>query len=368
MITIKKIILREINMKLVEPFQTSSGSIDNKRILLIEMKTDTHSAWSECVAKQIPNYTPETIDTCWLMIEKYLAPKLLNNPIDHPKDVFNRLETNIRGNLMAKAALEMGTWGLYATITNQSLSNVIKGTRKQVETGVSIGIQKDPEALLKKVDESVKLGYGKIKIKIQPGNDFPFIDIVRQKYPSIKLMVDANNAYALSDDFSKFDSYNLMMLEQPLAWDDVYQHAHLQKQLKTPICLDESITSLSKAKEMIDLKAGQIINIKPGRVGGFTPSLDIHNICQENNIPVWCGGMLETGIGRAYNIALASLPNFSIPGDLSPSARYWKKDIVNPEWTMSDDGLMTVPSKPGLGVDVDVEKIDAITVKKLDLT
>jgi O-succinylbenzoate synthase len=267
---------------------------------------------------------------------------------------------------MAKAALEMGCWGIAAEIAQQPLSAVIGGARDRVPTGISLGIQSAPALLADRAREAVAAGYRKIKVKIQPGRDIEFVRAVRGAIgQDIGLMADANSAYTLGDaeHLAKLDAFGLIMLEQPLGDDDLVRHASLQRRLSTPICLDESITSVDRAEDMISLGSGRIVNIKPGRVGGFRASMAIHDVCERARMPVWCGGMLESGIGRAYNVALASLPNFSLPGDLSPSARYWARDIVTPEWTMDADGMVPVPTQPGIGVTLDLDFIDAITTR-----
>ena len=366
MFCIDRITLREIRLELKEPFRISSGIELERRILLLELTDrDGASTWSECVAQALPNYTPETIDTAWLAIREWLAPRVLGRKFTSPAEIHAVLAENIRGHNMAKAALEMGCWGLEATIREISLSVLLGGTRERVPTGISLGIQKEPPLLVQRAEAAVAAGYRKIKLKIQPGQDVEFVRAVRHALgPDIEVMVDANAAYTIADaaHLRLLDEFALIMLEQPLGADDLIQLAELQRQMTTPICLDESITTIDRARDMIALKSGQIINIKPGRVGGFAASIGIHDICRDAGIPVWCGGMLESGVGRAYNVALASLPNFSLPGDLSPSARYWAQDIVSPEWTMDAEGMVTVPrGENGIGVRVDVERIESIT-------
>ncbi len=360
-----QITLREIHLSLREPFKISSGVMRDRRIVLLELRdTNGATAWSECVADDMPNYSPETVETAWLMIERFVAPRVLGREFSHPGEVHAVLAADFRGHNMAKAAVEMGMWGLAATIAGEPLGRFIGGTRASIATGISLGIQKSPEALVEKARAALAEGYRKVKIKIEPGHDVQFVRAACAALgPDAHLMADANNAYTLDDTnhLLQLDALGLMMIEQPLAWDDVVRHAELQKRFKTPICLDESITGLDKAQDMVTLGSGRIINIKPGRVGGFTPSIAIHDYCQENGIPVWCGGMLESGVGRAYNVALASLPNFLLPGDVSPSARYWAKDVVTPEWTM-DKGMVRVPlDRPGIGVDVDTAHVASIT-------
>lgn len=367
MIRLESITLREIRLPLKEPFRISSGVVSERRIALLELRdVSGATAWSECVAGESPNYSPETIDTAWIAITQWLASRLIDRDVEAPGDVLPILEEDIRGHLMAKAALEMGVWGLEATRLGMPLSRLIGGSRDEIDVGISLGIQASPEALVARVTTALAEGYRKVKIKIMPGADVDFIRAAREAAgPDAPLMADANNAYTLGDvaALEALDELGLMMIEQPLAWDDLVRHAELQRQLHTPICLDESITSLERAQDMVTLGSGRIVNIKPGRVGGFASSIAIHDYCESNGIPVWCGGMLESGIGRAYNVALASLPNFVKPGDVSPSARYWARDVVTPEWTMTPDGTMAVPTGAGLGVDVDVERIEYLTVR-----
>ncbi len=369
---VERLTWREIRLALREPFRISSGVVHDRRIGLVELTDgDGATAWSECVAFERPNYSPETVDTAWLAIREWLAPRIVGATIASPRDVSALLNDNIRGHNMAKAAREMGCWGLTAVREGVSLSALLGGTRSRVPTGISLGIQRSPDAIAERAVEAVKAGYRKVKVKIQPGSDIDFVRAVREAIgPSIGLMVDANSAYTLrdADHLAELDAFNLIMLEQPLGDDDLVRHATLQRRLRTPLCLDESITSVDRAEDMIALGSGRIVNIKPGRVGGFSASIAIHDICERAQIPVWCGGMLETGIGRAYNVALASLPNFSLPGDLSPSARYWARDIVQPEWTMDADGMVHVPTAPGLGVALDVDLIDSLTIRTEVLT
>jgi O-succinylbenzoate synthase len=316
-------------------------------------------------------YSSETIDTAWLAIREWLAPRVLGRSIDGAHAVRGLLNENIRGHNMAKAALEMGCWGLTAEIEQRPLSAVLGGVRDRVPTGISLGIQTAPSLLAERATAAVAAGYRKIKVKIEPGRDIEFVRAVRAAVgDDIGVMADANSAYTLdaADHLAQLDAFNLIMLEQPLGDDDLVRHAALQRRMATPICLDESITGVERAEDMITLGSGRIVNITPGRVGGLAESMAIHDVCQRAGIPVWCGGMLESGIGRAYNVALASLPNFSLPGDLSPSARYWSRDIVTPEWTMDADGMVPVPTHPGIGITVDTEMIESITVRRHELT
>ncbi len=368
---IDSIEMREIRLQLREPFRISSGVCHERRILLLELReADGATEWAECVAGEQPNYSAETIDTAWLALREWVAPRVLGITIDRPEDVHALLERDFRGHAMAKAAVEMGCWALDARRAGASLARRIGGTREQVATGISLGIQAEPSALVDRARAAWARGYRKIKLKIRPGQDIEYVRAVRDALGrEAPIMADANSAYSLDDaaHLAQLDALALTMLEQPLGRDDIVRHAELQRRLRTPICLDECITDVSRAEDMIALGSGKIINIKPGRVGGFTQSLAIHDLCAQHEIPVWCGGMLESGIGRAYNVALASLRNFTMPGDLSPSDRYWARDIVQPEWTM-DDGMVRVPlDGPGIGVEPDREMIDTLTVRRLEL-
>jgi len=369
MLRIERIVLREIRLPLKEPFRISSGVVSERRIALLELlATDGTVGWSECVAGEQPNYSSETIDTAWLAMREWLAPRVLGRTYDGPQTVFAALDRSVCGHNMAKAAIEMGCWDVAARQANLPLSKLLGGARDRVATGISIGIQENPEALAERARAAYEQGYRKIKVKIQPGADVDYVRAVRRELgPAVHLMADANSAYTLNDagHLQQLDAFNLIMIEQPLSRDDLLRHAELQRRLTTPLCLDESITSVDRAEDMISLGAGRIINIKPGRVGGFAVSKAIHDLCHRNAIPVWCGGMLESGVGRAHNVALASLPNFTLPGDLSPSARYWTRDIVEPEWTMDADGMVHVPlDRPGIGVAVDMDFVDQITVRR----
>ncbi|MDQ3997251.1 MAG: o-succinylbenzoate synthase [Gemmatimonadota bacterium] len=372
MLRIERIALREVRLALREPFRISSGVCTERRIFLLELSdADGAAIWAECVAGENPNYSPETVDTAWHAIKEWVAPRVLGRSLHGPEVVHDLLERDFRGHNMAKAAVEMGCWGLAAEKQGVSLSHLLGGTRDRVPTGISIGIQTSPEALVERAKRALAGGYRKIKLKIQPGADVPFVRAVREALGrDVHLMADANSAYTIADadHLQKLDAFDLIMLEQPLGRDDLVRHATLQRRLKTPICLDESITDVDRAEDMIALGSGRIVNIKPGRVGGFTVSRRIHDLCARHDIPVWCGGMLESGVGRAYNVALASLPNFSLPGDLSPSARYWERDLVRPEWTMDAEGMVHVPrTRPGLGVEPDADRIDDLTVRRESL-
>lgn len=368
MLTIDRIRLREIRLPLREPFEISSGTVSQRRICLAEVTSaDGAVGWGEAVTDALPNYSPETIDTVWLAVRQWIAPRLLGRTLVGPQDVHDSLASGIQGHLMAKAMIEMACWALTAEREEIPLAKLLGGTRRSVATGISIGIQSDPAALVDRARQAGESGYRKIKVKIRPGADHAFIAAVRDALGAeAHLMADANSAYTLddADHLAGLDTFDLMMIEQPLGQDDLVRHAALQRRLATPICLDESITGLERAQDMVALGSGRIINIKPGRVGGFTASLRIHDFCEDAGVAVWCGGMLETGIGRAHNVALASLPNFTTPGDLSPSARYWERDVVTPEWTMDGEGMVAVPwGEPGLGVAVDRARIEELTIR-----
>ena len=372
MLLVDRISLREVRLPLKEPFRISSGVVTERRIFLLELHDAAGiSTWAECVAGEQPNYTAETIDTAWYAIQQWIGPRVLGVRFNGPEDVHAELNRDLRGHPMAKAAVEMGCWALAATPEGVPLSTRIGGTRDRVATGISLGIQSNPAALVQRATAALAQGYRKIKVKIAPGSDIAFVRAVREALGAdIHLMADANSAYTLNDadHLAQLDEFNLIMIEQPLGADDIRQHAELQRRLRTPICLDESITSVDRARDMIALGSGRIVNIKPGRVGGYSASRAIHDVCQQNGIPVWCGGMLESGVGRAYNVALASLPNFTLPGDLSPSARYWERDLVKPEWTMDAEGMVPVPrSRPGIGVTVDMDRVDALTARTATL-
>lgn len=362
---LEKIELRHIKMELVSPFTTSMGTEYDEEHIIVRVDAEGVTGWGECVAEGTPFYSYETVTTAWHILSDFLIPSLLGKEIRNVDEAIT-LNAKVRGHMMAKAGLEAALWDLFAKSKNISLSQMIGGTRNKIDVGVSIGIQSSVTELIKKVESYLAEGYKRIKIKISPGNDIQFVRALRKEFPNILLQVDANSAYELKDIdlFKQMDDYNLLLIEQPLGYEDIYDHSKLQRELKTPLCLDESIHSLDDTRAAIELDSCRIINIKPGRVGGFTESKLIHDYCASKKIPVWHGGMLESGIGRTGNIALASLPNFTLPGDISASKRYYKKDIVEPEFVVNKDGTMDVPSLPGIGVEVDLKMLDKVTVKK----
>jgi O-succinylbenzoate synthase len=340
---IEAITLREIKMPLVHFFETSFGRIYDRRILLVTVHCDGVEGWAECVAGEDPYYSSEWIDSAWVTIKSYLAPAVVGGEIDRGGDSA-KLMARISGHRMAKAAIENALWDAESKQKNVPLWKLLGGTRKEIACGVSIGIQDSVEQLLEKIDTEVRAGYQRIKLKVRHGWDLEVLEKVRARWPDILLSCDANAAYTMDDveHLRKFDRFGLLMFEQPLWNDDIYNHAQLQKQLKTSICLDESIRNARDAEAAIRLGACRIINIKVGRVGGFTEAVKIHNICESNKIPVWCGGMLESGIGRVQNIALSTLSNFSLPGDVSASKRYWKEDIIEPTVEVSSRGTIDI--------------------------
>jgi o-succinylbenzoate synthase len=362
---ITDITIRHLQMKLKAPFTTSFGTFTNKDFLLLEAKDqDGTIGWGESVAFHSPWYNEETLQTNWHMLEDFLIPLLLNKEINHPDEV-SELFAPIRKNNMAKSTIEGAIWDIYAQQTNQSLASALGGKKDKIEVGISIGIQKSIDDLVALVDEYVKEGYKRIKVKIKPGWDVEVMRTLRENFPNVAIMADANSAYRLEEAelLKQLDEFDLTMIEQPLASDDIIDHSHLQKMLNTPICLDESIHSVEDARKAVVLGSTKIINIKIGRVGGLTEAKKIHDYCEANGIPVWCGGMLESGIGRAHNVALTTLSNFILPGDTASSNRYWEKDIILPE-VVAANGYIEVPQTAGIGYEVDREAVESFTVAK----
>jgi o-succinylbenzoate synthase len=367
-VRIDRLELRLCKLPLVSFFETSFGRSYDREFLLVRLEGDGHEGWGEAVAEANPYYSSETTETAWHIITGFLAARLLGRTFSHPRDVFDAMRP-IRGHNMAKAVLEMAAWDLYARIENQPLSQTLGGTRDRIASGVSIGIQDSLEQLKEKVAKELAAGYRRIKIKIKPGWDLAAVEMVRAEFGNIPLMVDANAAYTLADaqHLARLDKHELMMIEQPLDYDDVTDHVELQRQIRTPICLDESIHTVRIARDAIAAGACKIINIKPGRVGGHRESIRLHDLCAAHSIPVWHGGMLETGIGRAHNIHLASLPNFSLPGDIAASKRYYAPDLIEPEIDIAADGTIAVPTGPGLGVNIVPERVDRATLRSVTL-
>ena len=349
-----------MKLPLVHFFETSFGRIDDKHFILVRLDGDGATGYGECVAEQDPYYSSETNATVWHIIEEFIAPRVLGADYAHPRDVFPALKA-IRGHNMAKAAVEMAAWDLFATQRGEPLSRVLGGQgRDRIASGVSIGIQSSLDELAAKVERELAAGYRRIKIKIKPGWDLAAVETVRARFGAIPLMVDANAAYTLADadHLAQLDRFDLMMIEQPLDYDDIADHATLQRRLTTPICLDESIKTVGIAREAIAAGACRIINIKPGRVGGFSESIKLHDLCASHGIPVWHGGMLESGIGRAANVHLSTLANFTLPGDIAASKRYFDPDLIDPPIEVAADGTIAVPTRPGLGVAIRQDRVE----------
>jgi O-succinylbenzoate synthase len=362
---IDSIVLRELNIPLVQPFETSFGVTSDRRVLLVEIRAEGLTGWGECVAGEHPYYSEESIDSAWQVTLAELAPMLVAADPAHGgkcPGIFRK----VRGNRMAKAALENSVWDLEAQMRGIPLAELLGGTRETIACGVSIGIQPTLERQLAEIEKELVAGYQRIKLKCRPGWDATVFEAVRNRWPDILLSCDANSAYRLrdADHIASWDAFKLLMIEQPLWADDFYFHSMLQKRLATSICLDESIRNRRDALAALEMESCRVINIKVGRVGGFSEAIAVHNAAQERGIPVWCGGMLETGIGRAHNIALSSLANFHLPGDVSASRRYWKEDIIEPEVEVSPKGEIQVPDSPGRGFAVRADLVEKLTVRK----
>jgi O-succinylbenzoate synthase len=362
------IILRELHLPLVRPFETSFGVTRNRRILLAEIRSEGLVGWGECTAGERPYFSAESTDTAWQVIVNELGPMLASATVEHGGDC-PKLFSIVRGNPMAKAALENAVWDLEAQREGVSLSQLIGGVRDRIACGVSLGIQKSIPELMDIIERELASGYQRIKLKCKPGWDVDVFEKVRSQWPDIMLSCDANSAYKLkdADHLVNFDAFDLLMVEQPLWYDDFYYHSMLQKRMNTPICLDESIRNRRDALAAIEMESCKIINIKLGRVGGFSEAIAVHNAAQERGIPVWCGGMLESGVGRAHNIALSTLENFRLPGDVSASARYWAEDIIEPEVTVTPEGEILISDAPGRGFEVRADLIEQLTVRKEEI-
>ena len=363
---IQSIELREIRLPLIHFFETSFGRTTERRILLARLTdSDGVEGWGECTAGEGPFYSDEWTYSAWETLREFLAPMLVDHEIEDATKVFSILRP-VRGHRMAKATLENACWDLEAKKLGVPLWKHLGGTHSEISSGVSIGIQDTPEELLEKIKKEVDAGYQRIKIKIKPGWDLKIVERVRKEFPEIRLMGDANSAYTLADVnlFKELGKYNLMMLEQPLAHNDIFDHAKLQKQIETPVCLDESIHSAEDAKHAIELGSCRIINVKLGRVGGHSEAKRVEQVTRENGIPVWCGGMLESGIGRAHNIAMSTLSGFTLPGDVSASSRYWTEDIIDPPVIVSSSGTIQAPTAAGIGFNINLPRIESLTVRK----
>jgi O-succinylbenzoate synthase len=361
---IESIAIREIRLHLKAPFETSFGSISDRRIILVEVHADGVTGWGEVTSGEGPFYNSETTDTSWIILRDFVVPLVIAKNLESPAEIPDLLSV-IRGHEMSKAAVENAVWDVVAQQRGLPLAKLLGGTRPEVTCGVSLGIRSTPDELIAAIETELAVGYQRIKIKIKPGKDLEFISAVRKKLPNIQLMVDANSAYKLDDarHLKEFDNYKLMMIEQPLEWDDIYEHSKLQAMLSTPICLDESIHNLQQTRSALELKACRILNIKLGRVGGHAEARRIAEYCQSKGVPVWCGGMLESGIGRAHNIAMSTLPGFTLPGDVSASQRYWDEDIIEPEVEVTPRGTIQLSTAPGIGYRVRRDRVEALTVR-----
>jgi o-succinylbenzoate synthase len=365
-IKVDRIVLRQIRMPLVHFFETSFGRTYERDIILVEAVADGISGWGEVTAGENPFYNEEWTGSAWPLLIDYIAPRILRYHLNSPEETGARTK-HIRGHQMARGGMETAIWDLQARLNNEPLWKTIgAGARREIACGVSIGIQNTVDELLTKIETELAAGYQRIKMKIKPGWDIDVVRQVRQRFPAIKLMADANSAYRLKDleHLKKLDEFYLMMIEQPLAHDDIIDHAVLQASLDTPMCLDECIRSGHHAEQAIRLKACRIINVKLGRVGGFAEAKRLHDVCEANGIPVWCGGMLESGIGRAHNIALSTLPNFVLPGDVSASKRYWKRDVITPPVDVTLRGTIEVTDTPGLGYEIDKDYLESVVVRR----
>lgn len=364
---IEHITLQHLRMPLVAPFETSFGRITDRECILIAIRSEGLTGWGECVADRDPGYAYETTGTAWHILTQFLVPAILGRDVAGPAD-FQARVSQVRGHLMAKAGIELALWDLLGKRQGRSLRALLGGTRDRADVGVSVGLQASPEALVATVGRYLAEGYGRIKIKIKPGRDVADAEAVRRAFPQIRLQVDANSAYTLATAAAllPLDDLDLLLIEQPLDEDDIWDHHRLQAQFRTAICLDESILSARHARQALEMRACRVINIKAGRVGGLSQAVAIHDLCRAAGVPVWCGGMLETGVGRAGNLALASLPGFTLPGDISATDRYYRQDVTAERFVLNPDSTITVPDGPGLGVTVDEDAAARFCVKKWD--
>ncbi len=366
---IERIELSHVRMPLIHPFETSFRRVEERNSIIVKIYSEGLVGYGETASMAGPWYSYETTETCWHTQRDFLIPAVLGKEIESVTQLM-ALFAPVRGHNMAKTGLEEAFWDLLAKREGKPLAELLGGTRGRIESGISIGIQATVPDLLERITSFIEEGYWRIKIKIKPGWDLAVVKEVRRAFPQVPLMVDANSAYSLGDVklFKALDEYHLMMIEQPLGYDDIVDHAKLQREIATPLCLDESIHTLDHARQALELESCRIINIKPGRVGGLQQAKGIHDLCQERGVPVWCGGMLESGIGRAHNVALASLPNFRLPNDIAASKRYYSQDIVQPPIDLGPEGMITVPQGPGIGVEVDEERLERITVRRQEFS
>jgi o-succinylbenzoate synthase len=365
-VIISSVELREIRLPLIHFFETSFGRTTERRIILARVRDrDGAEGWGECTAGEGPFYSDEWLESAWSTLKEFLVPMVMGREMERAADAWSLMK-HVRGHRMAKATIETACWDLEARRAGKPLWQHLGGVQSEIPCGVSIGIQDSINILLEKIAKELAAGYQRIKIKIKPGWDVEVIRRVRERFPDIRLMGDANSAYTLADTalFQTLDQFNLMMVEQPLAHNDIFDHAKLQREIATPICLDESIHSAEDASHAIQLESGRIVNVKLGRVGGHSEAMRVEKVCREHGIPVWCGGMLESGIGRAHNIAMATLAGFTLPGDISASSRYWEEDIIEPEVTVTANGTILPSQNPGLGYEVNLKRLEQVTVRK----
>jgi O-succinylbenzoate synthase len=364
-IKIEEITLHHISMQLKTPFETSFGVEQDRQCLIVEARAEGLTGWGECVAGELPGYSYETADTAWQVLTRCFIPAVLGRYLENPGQVQETL-ASFKGHPMARAGLEMAVWDLAGQQARLSLASMLGGVRRRVPVGVSVGIMPDSRILLEQVEAYLRAGYRRIKLKIKPGKDIEPVSAVRQAHQDLALQVDANSSYGLDQAlvFKRLDQIDLLLIEQPLADDDLYDHSRLQAQLRTPICLDESILSARHARQALELDSCRVVNIKAGRVGGLSQAIAIHDLCHDYKIPVWCGGMLETGIGRSSNLALASLPGFILPGDVSASERYYERDIAEQAFHLNDDSTIDVPQENGLGVTIDRKVLKKFTLRR----
>src|SRR5574341_1063729 len=365
---IERISLHHLRMPLVAPFETSFGRATERDCVLVVLYAEGLTGCGECVADQSPGYNYETTGTAWHILKDFIAPLILGQDVRDAAD-FQRRIAGIRGHHLAKAGLEMALWDLIGKREGRSLRELLGGARDKVEVGVSVGLQESPEVLVRTVDKYGQDGYARVKIKIKPGRDVGDASAVRKAFPHLRLQVDANSAFTLesAQSLKPLDEFNLLLIEQPLFEDDLWDHRKLQEAFRTPICLDESILSPRHARVALEMQACRIINVKAGRLGGLSQALEVHDLCRAQNIPVWCGGMLETGVGRASNLALAALPGFTLPGDISASDRYYRRDITNERFVLNSDSTIAVPQGPGLGITIDEKTLVQYTLTELSI-
>lgn len=367
-VQVERVDLMIVRMPLIRSFETSSSKRRHLDHILVKVYAEGLVGWGECAVPPDPFYCEETTETCWHILNDFLVPLVLGKPWSRVEELLRQYE-KVKRNRFAKAGLEMAFWDILSQAEGQALHVLLGGTREAIESGVSLGIERDIQRLLDLIDGFLEEGYRRIKLKIAPGRDVDVVRRVRERYPDVPLMVDANSAYRLSDlsVIKELDAFDLMLIEQPLAHDDIVDHAKLQREIQTPVCLDESIHSSEDARKALDLESCRVINIKVSRLGGLLEAKRVHDLCHGRGVPVWCGGMHEYGIGRAANVAISSLPGFSIPGDVSGSDKYYAEDLIDPP-IRAVDGCITLPKLPGLGYAAMEDRIQRHTTRTASLT